>query len=99
MSDDVFKIELYLAEKYFPLRIKRSEEETYRKAAKLVNEAVTEYRNKFGIKGSDLDMKDILAMVACHFAFERLKLEQSSDGNILMESISRLNAELEEVMD
>ncbi|HPN46418.1 MAG TPA: cell division protein ZapA [Bacteroidales bacterium] len=98
MKDDTFRIELYLAEKYYPLRIKRSKEEAYRKAAKLVNDAVTEYRNKFGIRGSDLDIKDILAMVACHFAFEKLEFEKSSDQNILMESISKLDAELEEII-
>jgi hypothetical protein len=59
---------------------------------------VTEYRNKFGVKGSDLDIKDILAMVACHFAFERLEFEKSSDQNILMESISKLDAELGEII-
>lgn len=96
--DDTFTINLYIADKHYPLRIKRSEEELVRKAARLINDKIALYRNHFKVEDSDLELKDLLAMAACQIAIQALKAEERSDSSPIAESIIQLNKELEEYL-
>lgn len=93
--DDIFTINLYLADKHYPLRIKRSEEELVRTAGKMVNDKLAQYRTHFDVDESGLGLKDLLAMVACQIAIESLKTAQSSDTEAYEKSLAQLNKELE----
>jgi cell division protein ZapA (FtsZ GTPase activity inhibitor) len=93
--DDTFTINLYIADKHYPLRIKRSEEELVRKAAKLINDKIALYRSHFNMDDSDLELKDLLAMAACQVAIQALKAEERTDNSPIIESITQLNKELE----
>jgi len=96
--DDTFTINLYIADKHYPLRIKRSEEELVRAAARLVNDRVTQYRNHFKTEDSELELKDLLAMAACQIAIRALKAEERTDNNPYVDSIKQLNQELEDLL-
>ena len=96
--EDTFTINLYIADKHYPLRIKRSEEELVRKAAKLINDKITLYRGHFKVEDSDLELKDLLAMAACQIAIQALKAEERSDSSPMTESITKLNKELEDFL-
>jgi hypothetical protein len=47
--DNKFTINLTIADKRYPLKIDRSEEELVRSAAKLVNDWLAEFRNRFKV--------------------------------------------------
>ena len=96
--EDTFTINLYIADKHYPLRIKRSEEELVRRAAKLINDKIALYRGHFNVDDSDLELKDLLAMAACQIAIQALKAEERSDSSPMTESITKLNKELEDFL-
>jgi len=96
--DDTFTINLYIADKHYPLRIKRSEEELVRKAARLINDKIALYRSHFKMDESELDIKDLLAMAACQVAIQALKAEERTDNGPIAESIIQLNKELEDFL-
>lgn len=96
--DDTFTINLYIADKHYPLRIKRSEEEVVRKAARMINDKIALYRNSFKMEESELELKDLLAMAACQIAIQAIKAEERTDSSPIAESIIQLNKELEDFL-
>ena len=71
---DQLSIKVTVAGRVYPLTIDRQEEETVRKAAKLINEKVNEYQKNYNIK----DSQDLLAMAALPFAKQAIELENTS---------------------
>jgi len=96
--DDTFTINLYIADKHYPLRIKRSEEEIVRKAARLINDKIALYRTHYKVEDTELELKDLLAMAACQIAIQAIKAEDRTDSSPIAESITQLNKELEEFL-
>ena len=96
--EDTFSINLTIADKRYPLRIKRSEEELVRSAAKLVNDWLSQYRNRFKVDEAGLDLRDLLAMAACQIAIRALRAEQSEDGKVYASTIEQLDKELEDFL-
>jgi hypothetical protein len=98
--EDTFSIHLTIADRRYPLRIKRSEEEEalVRAAAKLVNDWLTQYRNRFKVEDAGLEMRDLLAMAACQIAIRALKAEQNEDGKAYASTIGQLDKELLEIL-
>jgi cell division protein ZapA (FtsZ GTPase activity inhibitor) len=64
MSDDEISIKINICDRYYPLRIKISEEENVRKAAKTINERAKYYIENFSVQ----DKQDALSMVALEIA-------------------------------
>jgi cell division protein ZapA len=64
--DDKLSIKVTIANRQYPLRISRSEEEGIRKSAKLINERIKEYEQNYSVT----DPQDLLAMCALQFANE-----------------------------
>ena len=73
--NDKIKINLNIADAYFPITISREEEELMRKAAKQVNMRLNSYRDRY--KG--VSNERLLAMVAYQFSQENLELKQRND--------------------
>ena len=82
--DDKFLIHVEIAGKSYGIRINRSEEQVAR-------EAVRQIRKKY----SDVDVKDLLAMVTFQLSVENLKLEDKNDTSPFTEKIQELTDELE----
>ena len=61
--DDKLSIRINIGDKYYPMRINRDEEELIRKAAKIINDKLTQYRTKY----AERDMVDLLAMTALQY--------------------------------
>lgn len=98
MADsDFFKIQLYVAQKHYPLNCKRSEEGLFRRAAKNINDKILKYSSAF--PGVTLELKDLLAMTAIHFSASSLRVKQQKDMSPLFDKIEVLNKELEEYLD
>ena len=53
-------IKIKIADREYPMKVKRNEEERVRAAGKLINEKLKSYREQFGLD----DKQDLLAMTA-----------------------------------
>ena len=89
--DDKFLIHVEIAGKSYGIRIDRSEEQEARKAVKQIRMKMDQYRKKY----SEVDVKDLLAMVAFQLSVENVKLEEKNDTSPFTEKIQELNDELE----
>lgn len=90
--DDKLSIRVNIADRYYPLKINVEEEERIRKAAKLINERVLQYKQKY----ADKDVLDFIAMTALQLVTRLVELEEKQDVLPIMENLKELNEELEE---
>jgi len=63
MGDEKFLLTLEIDGRKYPLKIKQSEEEAFRKAAKTIHNKINQYRAKFG-ENPDLTVQDFMALIA-----------------------------------
>ena len=89
--DDKFLIHVEIACKSYGIRINRSEEQVAREAVRQIRKKMDQYRKKY----SDVDVKDLLAMVTFQLSVENLKLEDKNDTSPFTEKIQELTDELE----
>lgn len=90
--NDKIKINLLIADSYYPLTINREEEESIREAAKQVNIRLNTYREHY----KNLAPEKILAMVAYQFSLENLTMVQKNDTQPYTAKIEELTKMLEE---
>ncbi len=93
--EDKLTITIKIAEKRYPLKIERNEEEKIRKAAKMINDTLTQYKHKYGEK----DIKDYLSMVALQYATKSVELDQSTDNQKLTQEIENITQNLDEYIN
>ena len=65
-------IKIRIADREYPMKVKRADEERVRTAGKLINEKLKSYREQFGID----DKQDLLAMVAFDSLVEKMTSEE-----------------------
>lgn len=70
--------------------IDRKDEERIRKAAKIINDRVTQYKQKY----SDKDDQDFLAMTTLQFVTRFLEAEEKIDDSEVVEGIKELSKNL-----
>ena len=93
--DDKLSIRINVADRYYPLKIDRDNEEDIRKAARLINEKVLQYKQKY----VDKDIQDFLAMASLQYVIKMLELEKSNKKEDLSESLKELTSSIEEVLN
>ncbi|HKJ43775.1 MAG TPA: cell division protein ZapA [Sunxiuqinia sp.] len=71
----------------YPLTINREDEEKYRKAAKILNDIILQYKKKY----ANNDSKDFLAMTAFQFVLKNVEMEVAADVSPFIEEIKELN--------
>ncbi|NDV56941.1 cell division protein ZapA [Bacteroides sp. 519] len=91
MYNDKIKINLRIADQYYPLWINRSEEELARKAAKQVETMLNQYQERF----PSVDTGRLSIMVAYEFARRYFGLEDRNDTSLYTEKVKELSDELE----
>ena len=94
MSDNNFRINIKIDGRNYPLTIDRKDEERYRKAAKIVNETISEYRKRF----QSIDQQDILAMTAFQAALNYSKLEERQDYSQFIDDIKDINDDISDFL-
>lgn len=94
MKDSNFRINIKIDGRNYPLNIDRKDEERYRKAAKIVNETITEFRTRF----QNNDQQDIMAMTAFQSALNSARLEESQDYSQFIDEIKDLNDDISEFL-
>jgi len=91
---DELAITVKIADRPYRMTVKTEEEEVIRKAARLINEKITEYANTYAFN----DNQDLLAMVSLWFATTSLKAQTdvSSDNDDLINGLKTLEKMLSE---
>ncbi len=87
-------INVKVAERTYPLRIYREDEERIRQAAKMINDKVLQYKQRY----SDKDIQDFLAMAALQFVIQVIELENSQDMSPVLDAVTALNNKLKDVL-
>ncbi len=82
-------IKIKIADREYPMKVKRSDEERIRTAGKLINEKLRSYREQFGIE----DKQDLLAMVAFDCLIDEMAVEDTHQtvDQTVFEKINHLN--------
>jgi len=89
--DEKLSIRVNIIDRFYPLKIDKKDEEKIRKAGKIINDKVLQYKQKY----SDKDAQDFLAMAALQYVTRLIELEDQEEVSPLLESIKELNEELE----
>ncbi len=74
-NEEMININVIVADRPYPLKIKKSEEENVRKAAKEINEKVKNYQQIYAAK----DKQDYLAMTALMYAVQNMEHQSTSE--------------------
>lgn len=93
--DDKLSIRVNVADRYYPLKIDRSDEERIRRAAKMINDKVLQYKQHY----SDKDLQDFLGMAALQFVIKLLELEEKQDASPIIELARELDQQLSEILE
>lgn len=93
---DELSISVTIADRPYRLKIEKTDEETIRKAAKLIEKTIKEYSVNYAFK----DKQDLLAMVALQFVTSSLNFESQIDftENKLETKLSEIDHVLSEVI-
>lgn len=96
--DDKFKIRLNLADKRYPLTIKRCEEEIVREAASRVNELINQVNDLFD--GQDgMSKEDRLVLIAYQCALDYLRMTRKNDTQPYVDKIKELEKTLDKIFE
>jgi len=93
--DDKLSININIANRNYPMKIDRGEEEMIRKAAKIINEKILKYRQRY----SSTDYQDVMAMTALQFVVQNLNLEKEKDVSPVVEKLEIFNDLITQYLD
>jgi cell division protein ZapA (FtsZ GTPase activity inhibitor) len=85
--DDKLSIRVNVADRYYPLKVEGENEERIRKAARLINEKVLQYKQRY----VDKDTQDFLAMAALQYVIRLIEVEEDEEDTSVEEGLSELN--------
>ena len=86
------KIKILIAEREYPFKIyQEDEEERIRKAGKLINDRLIQYKQRF----SERDVQDFLALEALRFAIKTFELETKASSTGQADKLKQLDEQLD----
>lgn len=88
--DDKLSIRVNVADRYYPLKVERENEEKIRKAARMINEKVLQYKQRY----VDKDTQDFLAMAALQYVIRLIEIEEKDDDRSLEEGLNELTEKI-----
>ncbi|MRR19995.1 cell division protein ZapA [bacterium] len=89
--DDKLSIRVNVADRYYPLKVESDNEERIRKAARLINEKVLQYKQRY----VDKDIQDFLAMAALQYVIRLIEIEEKEEDSSLEEGLRELTAKID----
>ena len=92
--EEQLSIKVQIAERFYPLKIKLSDEEKIRKAAKLINDKVLQYKQRY----TDKDTQDFITMAALQFVINLMDCEQQQNVVSLEKELADLDSELDQLL-
>ena len=93
--DDKLSIRVNVADRYYPLKVERENEEKIRKAARMINEKVLQYKQRY----TDKDVQDFLAMAALQYVIKLTEEEEKLENDYLPDTLKELIQKIESVLD
>jgi cell division protein ZapA (FtsZ GTPase activity inhibitor) len=84
--DDKLSIRVNVADRYYPLKVEGENEERIRKAARLINEKVLQYKQRY----IDKDAQDFLAMAALQYVIRLIEIEEKEEDSRVVEGLKEL---------
>jgi cell division protein ZapA (FtsZ GTPase activity inhibitor) len=75
--------------------VEREDEEKIRLAARLINEKVLQYKQRY----TDKDVQDFLAMAALQFVIKLTEEEEKHSSNDLTQSIKEMTQKIDSVLE
>ena len=94
MEDNKLSIKVNVADRYYPLKIELKDEEKIRTAAKMINEKVLQYKQRY----VDKDVQDFLAMAALQYVIKYIEDEEKQDIQPVLNEIKTLDNELDDYL-
>lgn len=88
--DEELSINVTIADRRYPMRIRRSDEEKIRKAAKIINERILQYQQRYSGK----DNQDCLAMSALQFVMQIMENVEQTNISPFVKQIEEINEQL-----
>ena len=85
-------IRISIADRSYPLKIAVSDEEKIRAAAKIINDKVDLYKQKF----VNRDNQDALSMALLQFVIRLIESEQKEESNQIVDDLQNLDTLLDE---
>lgn len=92
--DDRLSISVSIDNHKYPLKVRRVDEERFRKAVSLINEKIQQYKQKFK-KGSHTDF-DFLAFVTIDLVANFIDNENKADDKELLSELRIMYSEIDE---
>jgi cell division protein ZapA len=93
--DDKLSIRVNVADRYYPLKVEREDEEKIRRAARLINEKVLQYKQRY----IDKDVQDFLAMAALQFVIKLSEEEEKISSDYLPDALKELTQKIDSVLE
>ncbi len=93
--DDKLSIRVNVADRYYPLKVERENEEKIRKAARMINEKVLQYKQRY----SDKDVQDFLAMAALQYVIKLTEEEERAAGDELPDALNEMIKKIDSVLE
>ena len=84
--DDKLSIRVNVADRYYPLKVESENEERIRKAARLINEKVLQYKQRY----VDKDIQDLLAMASLQYEIRLIEIEEKEGDSTLEKEMQEL---------
>jgi cell division protein ZapA len=92
--DEKLSIRVNVADRFYPLKVEKDDEEKIRRAAKMINDKVLMYKQRY----VDKDTQDFLAMAALQFVIQLIEEEKSGSDDDLPQILEELNRKLESAL-
>jgi cell division protein ZapA len=92
--DDKLSIRVNVADRYYPLKVERENEERIRKAARMINEKVLQYKQRY----TDKDVQDFLAMAALQYVIKLTEEEEKISNDNTPGAIKELIQKIDSVL-
>jgi cell division protein ZapA (FtsZ GTPase activity inhibitor) len=98
MGDEKFLLTLVIAGRKYPLKIKRSDEQAFRDAAKKINNKINQYRVVYGGENSNMITQDFVVMTAIQALAENFSLGDKNNTKPFEDKIDSLIGELDDYL-
>jgi cell division protein ZapA (FtsZ GTPase activity inhibitor) len=93
--DDKLSIRVNVADRYYPLKVERENEEKIRKAARMINEKVLQYKQRY----ADKDVQDFLAMASLQYVIKLNEGEEKLNNDHFSDEIKELITKIDTLLE
>lgn len=92
--DEKLSIRVNVADRFYPLKVEREDEEKIRKAARMINEKVMHYKQRY----TDKDTQDFLAMAALQYVIRLNEEEEKHYNDQIPKALNELIQKIDSVL-